>query len=136
VQQRDQREGAQLFANKTVPNQSDISAWYDAYENALTSIGWVLQSKSFAAYDFKSTDVDVHEAILAIASGLLGGTATAGYALIKSTLDSMQKLSDNSPWITLFRRESQHDRTARFQVSLVSQQSNNDFLVSLTIISA
>jgi hypothetical protein len=42
----------------------------------------------------------------------------------------MQKLSDKSPWITLFSRESQHDHTAHFQVSLTSQNANNDFLVS------
>ncbi len=122
---------AQLVANKTVPDQADISGWYGAYLNALTSVGWVLQSKSFATYDFKTGDVDVHEAILAIASGLLGGAASTGLALIKSTLDAMKKLEDNSPWITLFRRESQHDRSARFQVSLVNQDAGSDFLVSL-----
>jgi hypothetical protein len=122
---------AQLMANKKVPNQTDITAWYDAYFDALTNVGWVLQSRSFSKYDASSEDVDVNEAILKIASGLLGGAAAVGYQLIKLTLDSLHKLSDNSPWITTFRRESQHERAARFQVSLVNLDANKDFLVSL-----
>ncbi|MDR3417038.1 MAG: hypothetical protein P4L83_12705 [Nevskia sp.] len=122
---------AQLVANKKVPKQSDVIAWYDAYFEALTNVGWTLQSRSFATYEAGSQDADVHEAILTVASGLLGGTASAGYALIKLTLDALKKLSDSSPWITMFSRESQHEKAARFQVSLVNQDANQDFLVSL-----
>ncbi len=31
----------------------------------------------------------------------------------------------------MFQRESRHERVARFQMSIVSQDANNDFLVSL-----
>ena len=122
---------AQLVANKQVPNQSDLAAWYSAYFDALTNVGWTLQSRSFSTFEAGSEDADVHEAILTIASGLLGGTASAGYALIKLTLDSLKKLSDNSPWITVFKRESQHEKAARFQISLVNQDAGKDFVVSL-----
>jgi hypothetical protein len=122
---------AQLVANQKVPNKTDITAWYDAYFEAVTNIGWLLQSKSFSKYDADSRDVDVNEAILGIASGLAAGTAVAGYQLLKLTLESLRKLSDKSPWITTFRRESQHERAARFQVSIVNQDANNDFHLSL-----
>jgi hypothetical protein len=122
---------AQLVANRKVPQQTDITAWYDAYFDALTNIGWVMQSRSFVTYQALSQDVDVNEAILTIASGLLGGTAAVGYQLIRLTLESLHRLADSSPWITTFRRESQHERAARFQVSLVNQDAEKDFLVSL-----
>jgi hypothetical protein len=122
---------AQLVANRKVPIQTDIMAWYDVYFDALTNVGWVMQSRSFVTYQASSEDVDVNEAILTIASGLLGGATATGYQLIKLTLDSLHKLADNSPWITTFRRESQHERAARFQVSLVNQDVDQDFLVSL-----
>ena len=122
---------AQLMANKAVPDQTDIPGWYNVYFDALTHVGWVLQGRSFTTYNAVSDDVDVNEAILTLASGLLGGAAAIGYQLIKQTLASLQKLSDNSPWITTFRRESQHERAARFQISLANQDANKDFLVSL-----
>ncbi len=112
---------AQLVANKTVPDQSDIPAWYDAYFNVLTTVGWVLQERGFSRYDAASDNADVHEAILSIAAGLLGGPATTAYEVVKITLDTLQSLGDASPWLTLFTRESRRAHAACFQVSLVEE---------------
>lgn len=39
-------------------------------------------------------------------------------------------MDEKSPWITIFRRESEHARTAHFQVTLVDRDLHGDFLVS------
>ena len=48
-----------------------------------------------------------------------------------AALEALQKMSSNSPWITLFNRESQSANTARFQVSLVDEDENGRLLVAL-----
>jgi hypothetical protein len=40
-------------------------------------------------------------------------------------------MDENSPWITLFNRESQFAKSARFQVTLAEQQPDAQFLVTL-----
>lgn len=61
---------------------------------------------------------------------LLAGTPAA-LAVVKKTLEALQKMSADSPWITLFHRESQSANTARFQVSLVNADEASPFLISL-----
>ena len=121
---------AQLVANKKVPKNTNVLAWYDAYFDALTKIGWVVQSKQFVTHKEKSENFSAHEAILAVATTLLGPGATA-LAVIKTTLNALQSLDKNSPWITLFNQESQHASSARFQVMLAEQEESGQFLVTL-----
>ena len=40
-------------------------------------------------------------------------------------------MNADSPWITLFSRESQKAKIARFQIGLVEKEENADVLVSL-----
>ena len=124
---------AQLVAKKKIAEPTtlkEVVAWYDAYFDVLSNIGFVIQDKGFARYDEKSMDFQAHEAIIEVASALLAG-APAALALVKLTLQALQKMSQDSPWITLFNRESQSANTARFQVSLVHQDENAQLLVTL-----
>jgi hypothetical protein len=121
---------AQLVARKKVPDATDIYAWYDAYFDVLTNIGWTIQARDFAIYKENSANAQAHEAILKVAAGLLAGNAGAMIAL-KATLDAITSLKTDSPWITLFNRESRTAHTAHFQISLAQQDVNGQFLVSL-----
>lgn len=121
---------AQLVAKKKVSDPSRISDWYDAYFDVLTNIGWVIQNKSFAEYREESEDFEAHKAILAVATTLLGAAPTA-LALIETTLNALRSMDEGSPWITIFKRESQTARTARFQISLAEQDPAGRFSVSL-----
>jgi hypothetical protein len=67
---------------------------------------------------------------MAVATTLLGPGAAA-LQVIKTTLDALASMDSNSPWITLFNRESQHASTARFQITLAEQGENDQFLVTL-----
>lgn len=124
---------AQLVAKKHVPEPTTLPqlvAWYDHYFDALSRIGFVMQDRGFAEYEAKGDTFEAHQAILDVASALLGASPSA-LALVKKTLDALQKASASSPWITLFDRESRSANTARFQVSLVSPDASAPFLVSI-----
>ena len=113
---------AQLVAKQKAGAGASVEAWYDAYFDVLTNIGWVVQQKSFAVYHEESQSFAAHEAILAVAATLLGNAPTA-LALVKTTLDALKSMDADNPWITIFDRESQHAQTAHFQISLAEQRS-------------
>src|SRR5262245_47998175 len=41
---------AQLAANQRVPSHDDIRAWYEAYFDTLTHLGWVMQERGFSEH--------------------------------------------------------------------------------------
>lgn len=125
---------AQLVAKKKVPNPqtlADVVSWYGDYFDVLEQIGFVVQDRGFAEYEEKSQSFEAHEAILDVATALLATTSPAALALVKTTLGALKKMSADSPWITLFNRESQSANVARFQVSLVERDADAQLLVSL-----
>jgi hypothetical protein len=124
---------AQLVAKKKVAEPQSLEqllAWYEEYFDVLSHVGFVIQSKGLARYQEKSQDFEAHEAILDVATVLLAG-APAALALVKTTLEALKKMSADSPWITVFNRESRTAQTIRFQVSLVDQDENAQLLVTL-----
>jgi hypothetical protein len=121
---------AQLVAKKKVVDATKIYDWYNAYFDVLMNIGWAVQDYGFATYSEASENFQAHEAILKVAASLLGPAATT-LVVVKATLDALQSLSADSPWITIFNRESQSAHTARFQVTLVEPGKEDQFLVSL-----
>lgn len=121
---------AQLVAKKRVPDSTRIFDWYDAYFDTLAQIGWAVQDKSFSVYVERSDHFSAHEAILKVAGTLLGPAATS-LALVTTTLESMKSMRDDSPWITVFDRESRSASSARFQVSVAEQGAGDELSVSL-----
>ncbi len=121
---------AQLVAKKNVGDASLVFPWYKSYFDTLTNIGWVIQDRQFVDHSEQSSNVDAHEAILNVATSLLG-PATAALQVVKATLDALKSMGADNPFITLFNRESQHANTARFQVSLAEDDENGQFLVTL-----
>jgi hypothetical protein len=121
---------AQLAAKKRVREKKNIYKWYEAYFDILTNVGWVIQDHGFTVYTEASRDFEAHEAIMKVAASLLGPSA-ATLAVVKATLDALKATTANSPWITLFDRESKSVNTARFQVSLVEEGYREHLLVSM-----
>jgi hypothetical protein len=117
---------AQLVAKKQEPAPAtldEVVRWYDAYFEVLSQIGFLIEDKSFVQYDTRSDSFEAHEAILEVAAALLAGSPGA-LVLVTRTLEALRRMSDDSPWITLFNRESQSANTARFQMSVVSQDDD------------
>ena len=124
---------AQLVAKRKVAEPTtlpDVVRWYEEYFDVLSHIGFVIQDKGFASYEETSQDFEAHKAILDVAAALLAG-APGALAVLKATLGALEKMAADSPWITLYNRESRSANTARFQASLVDQDENALFLVSL-----
>jgi hypothetical protein len=121
---------AQLAAKRTAPAGGSVYQWYDKYFEVLTNIGWVLQQSGFATYTESSKDLEAHKAVLDIAASLLG-PQTAAFEIVKSTLTALERTAKDSPWITLFNRESQVANAARFQISLCESGAGDQFLVSM-----
>jgi len=125
---------AQLVAKQKVPDSRQIFDWYDAYFDALANIGWSVAARDFAIWNQQGQDLDVHKAIIAVLATVLGPAVTA-LAIVTSTLDALQSMEPDSPWITLFSRESQHAEQAHFQVTAVSVGDDGQPFVTLAAFS-
>jgi hypothetical protein len=121
---------AQLVATKKVPDKTQIFNWYDAYFDALANIGWPVQDRNFAIYVEGGQNFEAHKAIIAVLTTVLGPGATA-LAMITGTLEALQSMDADSPWITLFSKESMAADMASFQVSAVEKGPNGEPFVTL-----
>jgi hypothetical protein len=120
---------AQLAANKRVPEREEIHAWYEAYFDTLTHVGWIIQERGFSEHHEQGLQFETNQAILSVASVLLG-PATTALAVVQTTLNAMKTMADG-PWMTLFKRESQAAKTARFQVTVAEPGTEGGAVISL-----
>ena len=107
---------AQLAASAAVTDPQRIAEWYAAYFKTLTAIGWAQSDTQFEEYDFKSKTAEAHKAIIKVLTVLLGPQAAA-LLVVQTVLEALQSMNENSPWITLFDRQSKTGKSARFQVA-------------------
>lgn len=121
---------AQLVAQKQVPLEDDV-AWYRTYFDVLVRIGWLIQEQRFSVFDGGAAQSDVHEALLQLAASLMGGPEATAYQIVSATIDALQKLQEGNPAITIFRRETQHQQSARFQLSVAEEDGDGGLSVSL-----
>ncbi|MDQ5821103.1 MAG: hypothetical protein M3540_06665 [Actinomycetota bacterium] len=121
---------AQLVANKHQNKDDAPIPWYDAYQEVLQNIGWVLQDSGWTDYSTRGAAAEVHQKLIEILTAALGA-GTAALAIITSALNVLQKMTAGSSWLTIFSRETQHANIARFQVGLVQPGEADDVFVSL-----
>lgn len=121
---------AQLVANKQFSAEQAPLDWFNAYSDVLQNVGWTLQEGGWTDYTAKGNAVEVHEKILEVMAIALG-PAPAALAIITSTVSALKGMKPDSSWMTIFSRESQKAKIARFQIGLVEKQEGGDVLVSL-----
>jgi hypothetical protein len=107
---------AQLAASGSVAEESNVGEWYAFYFNALTALGWAQNGTNFREFSSGTMNFETHKAIISVITLALG-PQIAAVALITETLNALQSINANSPWITLFDRQSVVSRMARFQVA-------------------
>jgi len=107
---------AQLVASAEVGDMTLVNEWYTAYFRALATLGWAQSDSRFEEYDFRSDGAAAHEAVIPVLTALLGPQAAA-LAVVKATLDGLQSMNENAPWITLFEQQSRSEHSAHFQVA-------------------
>jgi hypothetical protein len=123
---------AQLVAKQQVPETGRIFEWYDVYFDTLAQLGWAVQDRGFSIFVEEGRDFSAHEAILKVAAAALG-PATTALSLVTTTLDSLKAMDADSPWLTLFSRESRTTSAARFQLSVAERAG--DQATSFTLMS-
>jgi hypothetical protein len=121
---------AQLVANQQASADEDPLAWFAAYSGVLQNVGWTLQESGWNDYSTKGTAVEVNEKIVEVMTAALG-PSTAALTIITATINALKAMKSDSPWITIFSRESQKAKMARFQIGLVEKQETSDVFVSL-----
>jgi hypothetical protein len=120
---------AQLAANRKVPLRDDVRSWYEAYFDILGQLGWIIQDRGFSEHGKTGDDFEANQAILSVATALLGASSTA-LMVVESTLESMKEMS-KGPWMTIFQQESQTAKAARFQVTVAEPASHDGVVISL-----
>ena len=119
---------AQFIADATTPAQQDPIGWFDAYFGALANFGWITQERNTAEYSYKSDGLEVHKAIIEVLEAFMV-PGSAALALVIATLKGLESMDRDSPFITLFDRQSQHADVGRFQVTLVRPDAQGGLMV-------
>jgi len=123
---------AQLVASRKVSVEKDPLTWFNAYEGVLQNIGWTLQEGSWVDYTTIGTSAQVHEKILEVAIAALAPTVAA-LAIITASVNALKGMDPKSQWLTIFDRESQKAKIARFQIGFVNVDAQGDIFVSLLL---
>jgi len=121
---------AQLVANKRIDVGSEPLKWFKTYFEVLQNVGWTMQEGGWDDYSTSGTAVEVHEKIIEIMTAVLA-PAPAALAIITSTVNALKGMNPDSSWITIFSRETQKAKIAKFQIGLVEKEEAGDVFVSL-----
>jgi hypothetical protein len=122
---------AQLVLKKQGISPDDAQTWFHEYASVLANLGWLVETSEMTQYVSNEDGLDVHEAIIAVATVLLGPAAPAALPLIAATLKALRSMDTSTPWITLFNRESRHAQTASFQLALAEPSDDGKVSVSM-----
>lgn len=121
---------AQLLANKKFSAEQEPLEWFRAYSEVLQNVGWTLQESGWADYTASGNAAEVHEKVIEVLAVALG-PAPAALAILTATMHALRGMQPNSSWMTIFSREAQKAKVARFQIGLVEKEEAGDVFVSL-----
>jgi hypothetical protein len=121
---------AQLVANKKISAEQAPLEWFRAYADVLQNVGWTLQEGGWTDYTAHGTAVEVNEKIIEVLTVVLG-PAPAALAIVTATVTALKAMNPSSSWITIFSREAQRAKIAKFQIGLVEKEEAGDVLVYL-----
>jgi hypothetical protein len=121
---------AQLVANKAALANGDPRNWFDQYSTVLQNLGWTIQDAGWSEYATAGQSGEVHEKILEVLTVVLGPGAGA-LAILTAAVTALKAMRSDNPWLTIFNRESQKAKVARFQVGLVENGEGSDVFVNL-----
>ncbi len=121
---------AQLAANKMVADGGGTEEWYDRYVDVLANIGWLVETETTSDRDVSGSSSELHEEIIPIITAALG-PAIAVAALVTKILQGLANMDKESPWITLFSKESQRATANQFQISYADVPEGKESRISL-----
>jgi hypothetical protein len=108
---------AQLAARKAVATSGGgPGEWFDAYLGVLTTIGWVQEGIATASHEVSGDTLQAQKEVIAVITAALG-PAAASASIVLAALKGLREISKNSPWITIFDRQSQTRTVQQFQMA-------------------
>jgi hypothetical protein len=84
----------------------------------LTSIGWVQEGIATASHEVSGDTLQAQKEVIAVITAALG-PAAASASIVLAALNGLKEISKNSPWITIFDRQSQTRTVQQFQMGYV-----------------
>ena len=108
---------AQLAAKKAIEQSGGgTREWFEKYVDVLTSIGWVGEGIAEAGHEVIGSTLQAHKEIITALTTALG-PAAATASIVLAALKGLREMSEKSPWITLFDRQSQTRTVQQFQIA-------------------
>lgn len=108
---------AQLVANKRASLDADPLKWFTQYAGVLQNLGWIVSDNGWTDYTAKGTAAEVHQKVVEVLTVVLG-PSPAALAVLTAAINALQTMDPSSSWVTIFSRESQKARLARFQTGI------------------
>lgn len=93
--------------------------WIDRHNAVLKDLNWLVEGGGKVEATTVNINVAVHDAILPFITAAFGPAAAAG-SLILTALGQLKEMDKESPWITLFDRQSQRFDVTEYQFSAVT----------------
>ncbi len=121
---------AQLAADKATQQSDNVMEWHAKYRDVLKKVGWQVADSEEKKTVVNDEDLTVHKAIIPVITAMLG-PAAAATSMVVSILTNLQDMDKDSPWITLFDRQSQRASGAKFQISHVDSSSQDNASIKL-----
>jgi hypothetical protein len=121
---------AQLAADKATAQSDNVLDWHEKYRDVLSKVGWQVHDAQDQLRVVEDKNLSVHKAIIPVLTTLLGNAAAAT-SMIVTVLKGLEEMDKDSPWITLFERQSQHAKGAKFQLSYVDADPNGEPSIKL-----
>ena len=121
---------AQLAADKSASQSDNVLDWHAKYREVLSKVGWQVNDAQDQLRQITDKNLSVHKAIIPVLTALLGNAAAAA-SMIVTVLKGLEDMDKDSPWITLFERQSQHAKGAKFQLSYVDADSSGAASIKL-----
>ena len=113
---------AMLFASRVattgMKDGDDEDDWLARYTLKLGELGFRVSGTSLTTSTFRKKGVAVHKAIIPFLTIAFGGAAVG--PIILAALSNLQDMDANSPWITLFEKQSRRFSVSEMHFAAVS----------------
>lgn len=111
---------AQLATLGKVGVNADPMTFTDYYLATLLKLGWMVQKRDTGEFTYKGSSFDVHEAVIGVITTFLAPIAGAAAAVI-AVLKGLHEMNATAPFITLFNKQSVHEKIGHFQMTYVHE---------------
>ena len=116
---------AMIFAGRVAVKQLDAGASDDerlaAYTTSLAKLGFSISGTAVQRARFSKKGLFVHKAIIPFLTIALGGAGVG--PIILAALNSLSKIDEGRPWITLFDRQSRRTESRELHFAAVSSDA-------------